>query len=55
MKLNQAEVKIITDVAAAGLEAAVNAYLQQRSEKSFVSIQFTTDAGTHTCYIVFTK
>jgi hypothetical protein len=55
MKVNQAKVEIITDATAAGLEAAVNAWLEARKEETLVSIQFTETTGNFTAYIVYTK
>lgn len=55
MKLNQAKAKLITDAAVAGLEAALNAWLESNKEESLVSIQFTEGAAGYTAYIVYTK
>lgn len=55
MKLNQTEVKIITGATAVDLETAINAWLQQKTEKQLVGMQFTDGTNGYTCYITFTK
>lgn len=59
LKLRQTTLKVITDVSAAGFEAAVNDWLKGTTEEELVSIEFTaTDNGTterFTAYIVYTK
>lgn len=55
MKLREATVKIFEDASAAALETAVNTFLKGAGEAQLISIQYSGDASTHTCCVIYTQ
>lgn len=58
MKLSQVQVKLLSDPTIAGLETAINSFLQGSGERAFVGIQWMAreyDSAPYTVMILYTE